>query len=404
MLGTRAGAALLLKRRRTKGTRVATTDRDDTAGAGAGLAERLTAFFGESGYARTEPPVLQPAGIFLDLSGEDIRRRMFVTSDADGAEWALRPEYTIPVARAFLAGGEPRLPAHLSYCGPVFRLRAGEPGEFVQAGIESFGRADSEAADAEVLSLAVEAVVGAGLERPEIRLGDVSLFTALIGALKLPAARVRKLKQAFAQGKLDAASIESLANGQAVIGEHAGLLKTLHGQDPLAARAFVEDLLKIAGISAVGGRTAGEIAERFLVQAAAEADGGIPAELQALLARYAAIAGDPDAASAQLRALAAEAKLDLSEALDSFDSRTGFIAARGVDVTTLAFSAAFGRNLDYYTGAVFEIRDARAADQRPIVGGGRYDRLLQTLGAPSAIPAVGCSIWIDRLAASCGRR
>ena len=72
-------------------------------------------------------------------------------------------------------------------------------------------------------------------------------------------------------------------------------------------------------------------------------------------------------------------------------------------MTTLAFSAAFGRNLDYYTGAVFEIRDARAAEQRPIVGGGRYDRLLQTLGAPFPIPAVGCSIWIDRLAASCAR-
>ena len=91
---------------------------------------------------------------------------MFVTSDADGAEWALRPEYTIPVARAFLAGGEPRLPANLCYCGPVFRLRAGEPGEFVQAGIESFGRADREAADAEVLALAVEAVTARAWSGP----------------------------------------------------------------------------------------------------------------------------------------------------------------------------------------------------------------------------------------------
>lgn len=379
-----------------------TTLADPNTGADA-LAESVAAFLAHAGYARTEPPVLQPVDIFLDLSGEDMRRRMFVTSDFDGTEYALRPEYTIPVARAFLGGqdGGGVMPASLSYCGPVFRLRSGEPGEFLQAGIESFGRTDREAADAEVLALAVEAVTTAGLERPEIRLGDVSLFTALIDALRLPAARVRKLKRAFAQGRLDAASIADLSNGHAATGEHAGLLQALQGQDPLAARAFVEDLLKIAGISAVGGRTAGEIAERFLVQAAAEADGGIPEEVQAILGRYAVVSGDPDAAAAELRVLAAEAGLDLGAALDSFESRTGFIAARGVDVTTLRFSAAFGRNLDYYTGAVFEIRDARRPE-RPLVGGGRYDGLLQRLGSPVPVPAVGCSIWIDRLAESRG--
>lgn len=387
---------LLKRRRRWKGNERVTSLPDQTLSADQ-LAEGIAARFVAAGYARTEPAVLQPVEVFLDLSGEDMRRRMFVTTDFDGTEYALRPEYTIPVARAFLAGSASHLPASLSYGGPVFRLRAGEPGEFRQAGIESFGRPDAEAADAEVLALAVEAVTGAGLDQPEIRLGDVGLFTALIDALALPAARVRKLKRAFAQGRLDAATIAALSNGEAASGEHAGLLQALQGQDPLAARAFVEDLLKIAGISAVGGRTAGEIAERFLVQAAADADGGIPGEVQAVLARYAAIGGDPDAAAAELRALAAEARLDLGAALDGFESRTGFIAARGIDVTTLRFSASFGRNLDYYTGAVFEIRDARAPE-KPIVGGGRYDGLLQRLGAPAPIPAVGCSIWLDRLA------
>ena len=76
------------------GTRVARTVQD--------LAERLLGSFAGAGYARIEPDVLQPADVFLDLSGEDIRSRMFVTSDAEGREWALRPEFTIPVARAWL--------------------------------------------------------------------------------------------------------------------------------------------------------------------------------------------------------------------------------------------------------------------------------------------------------------
>ena len=251
-------------------------------GAGIDRGEAILSLFAEAGYARTEPAILQPVDVFIDLSGEDIRRRMFVTTDADGHEWALRPEFTIPVARAWLARGAGD-PVSFSYCGPVFRLRAGEVGEFVQAGIESFGRADREAADAEVLGLALDAVGSAGLADPDIRLGDVGLFTALLEALSLPPARVRKLKRAYAQGQLDAETIDRLANGHDAPGAHAGVLQALQGQDPAAARAFVEDILNIAGIASVGGRTAGEIAERFLNQATADADGGIPDEICALL-------------------------------------------------------------------------------------------------------------------------
>ena len=71
--------------------------------------DALIALFEREGYARLEPPVLQPADIFIDLSGEDIRRRMFVTQDAAGRELCLRPEYTIPVCRWHLdrAGAAP---------------------------------------------------------------------------------------------------------------------------------------------------------------------------------------------------------------------------------------------------------------------------------------------------------
>ena len=99
MCGSRAGAALLLKRRRTKGTRVATTDRDHTAGAGASLAERLTAFFADAGYARTEPPRCSRPASSSICPARTSAAACSSTSDADGAEWALRPEYTIPVAR-----------------------------------------------------------------------------------------------------------------------------------------------------------------------------------------------------------------------------------------------------------------------------------------------------------------
>ncbi|KPH82554.1 ATP phosphoribosyltransferase regulatory subunit [Bosea vaviloviae] len=357
--------------------------------------ETVIALFAREGYARAEPAILQPADVFLDLSGEDIRRRIFMTQDSEGRDWCLRPEYTIPVALDHIASGSSE-PAAYAYAGPVFRMRSGEPGEFAQAGIESFGRDDFAATDAEIMALTVEATAALGLAQPKILMGDVALLGALLDGLSVPAGARRRLMRAVVQGK-GAQAVDALdpptPEGETA---HAGLLKALEGQDPKAAKAFVEDVLSIAGISTVGGRSAGDIAERFLARAA-ERENPVNGDVKALLAQVLAITGDPDTASAALRALADQASLDLGRELDAFDERTGFLAVRGVDVSAIGFQAAFARNLDYYTGFIFELHDAARSDGKPVAGGGRYDQVLGRLGAAAPIPAVGASIWLERL-------
>ena len=175
--------------------------------------------------------------------------------------------------------------------------------------------------------------------------------------------------------------------------------QALERADHAGARALVEDLLAIAGISAVGGRSAGEIADRFLDQAALRSGANVAPEKRAVLQEFLAVRGDPDSASRQLRKLAKAAKLDIVDALDSLDSRTGFMAARGMNIDEFEFAAAFVRDLDYYTGFVFEAVDASHTGARPAIGGGRYDGLARRLGAARDIPAVGAAIWIDRLGA-----
>jgi ATP phosphoribosyltransferase regulatory subunit len=66
-------------------------------------AEALVASYERAGYVRVAPAMLQPAEPFLDLSGEDIRRRMYLTTAPDGRELCLRPDLTIPVSRDYLA-------------------------------------------------------------------------------------------------------------------------------------------------------------------------------------------------------------------------------------------------------------------------------------------------------------
>ena len=366
-------------------------------------AEALVASYERAGYARVAPDILQPADPFLDLSGEDIRKRMFLTTAPDGRELCLRPDLTIPVSCDYLASARNGSPAAFSYLGRIFRHQAGGPSEVMQAGIESFGRSDIAATDAEMLALGLEATGHYGVGAPDMRIGDVGLFAALIAALDLAPAWKRRLIKDFNRKTSLALDLERLslkaANDKP---EYHGVLAALAGSDPKAAHALVTDLLSIAGITAVGGRTVGEIADRFLEQAAFGAGPGLPQEMRKLIERFLGIAGDPDEALVKLRSFATDANIALTPALDLFESRTGFLAARGIDVSRIRFDTAFGRGVDYYTGFVFELHDPKQTTGGALVAGGRYDGLLTRLGAREPIPAVGFAAWIERLAASGG--
>ena len=360
-------------------------------------ADALLLPFAQAGYLRAEPAILQPAEPFLDLSGEDIRKSLYLTTDAGGEELCLRPDLTIPVARDYLASSRAGQPAGFSYLGPVFRYRGGQPSEFLQAGIESFGRQDRAAADAEMLGLALEAIAAFGVGEVEIRTGDVALFIALIDALDLYPVWRRRLIKDFNRKINLAQDIErlTLATGPGH-NEYEGVLAALAGSDRKAALALVTDLMSIAGTTNVGGRTVAEIADRFLEQSTLKS-GALPRDALGLIKRFMAIEGDPGYAISQLRALASDARLDITAAIDQFEKRVGFMAARGIDIQRTRFSTSFGRGLDYYTGFEFELH-AKGNGAEPLVAGGRYDGLLTQLGSAAPIPAVGFSVWVETLA------
>jgi ATP phosphoribosyltransferase regulatory subunit len=363
-------------------------------------ADLLVTAYSRAGYARVAPAILQPAEPFLDLSGEDMRRHMYLVTDSGGREFCLRPDLTIPVARDYLASAAAAQPAGFCYLGPVFRDRGEGSGEFLQAGIESFGRADTAAADAEALALGIEATAHYGMAAPDIVTGDVALFAALIAALDLAPAWKRRLLKDFNRKATLAHDLERLTLAtRNARSEYQGVLAALANANPKAAQALVTDLLSIAGKSAVGGRSIGEIADRFVEQAELGASSALPAETRSLIERFLAITGTPGDAAAALRTLAAEARISLGPALDLFESRSKFMAARGVDVARIRFATAFGRGVDYYTGFVFELHDPARRVDGQLVAGGRYDGLLTRLGSEQPVPAVGLAVWIERLAA-----
>jgi ATP phosphoribosyltransferase regulatory subunit len=371
-----------------------TTAASFAATASAGWADALLLSFAQAGYLRAEPSILQPAEPFLDLSGEDIRKSLYLTTDASGEELCLRPDLTIPVARDYLASPGAGKPAGFSYLGPVFRHRGSRASEFLQAGVESFGRQDRAAADAEMLALALEATAAFGVSDVEVRTGDVALFNALIDALGLYPVWRRRLLKDFNRKVSLTDDIERLTLGTSR-NEYEGVLAALAGSDRKAALALVTDLMSIAGASTLGGRKASEIADRFLEQSTLKA-GALPRDAVAIIKRFLAISGDPGDAVMQLRALAGDAGLDITAAIDLLESRVGFMAARGIEIGKTRFSTSFGRGLDYYTGFEFELH-GKDSGVEPLVAGGRYDGLMTQLGAAHPIPAVGFSVWVEAL-------
>lgn len=355
-------------------------------------AEQLLAgLFSAAGAEKVEPPVLQPADAFLDLLGHEVLSRTYFTTDAEGRELCLRPDFTIPVAQRHIARAD-GAPGFYAYCGPIFRRRADRPaGEFVQAGLESFGRPDVAAADADLLGLALESARALGLAAPRVDLGDPGLFAAFIAALDLPEAWARRLKRHFGRAEGLADDLHALTAPR----PPAIALPPALAADPATARATVEGLIRLGGAAEIAGRSVVDIAERLVEQAALAS--GIPEAKISLLRRYLAIEGEPRRAHDALVVLAREGGLALEGPLATMAERLDRMQAKGVDLPAAQFSAAFGRSLDYYTGMVFEIRDPAHAEAGPAIGGGRYDRLLALLGAHEPVLAVGFSVWLERL-------
>ena len=355
------------------------------------VAEPILALFAGRGYANEEPSVLQPAEIFLDRSGEEIRRRTFTLMDPSGRELALRPDLTIPICRHAVLSGA-RYPARICHHGLVFRHQPGEPHrptQFFQADAELLGLEDRAAGDTEILSLAVEALRVCGLKDFSLRIGDLALFSALVDALQLPPQWRSRLKRHFWRPGY----VESLLYW---LGHGDGRAK-LPGTRPQ-----IEALLDAQADAPLAGRTREEIVTRALDRAAEAARLHLDSKIADAVAALLDISGPAGEALAKVRGLLKTIDINLDSQLSAMEARLATLKSLGVDPARVQFTAHFGRNMEYYTGFVFELwaRDKEGPVQ--VAGGGRYDSMMEMLGAKKPVTAIGCAIRTERLLAALG--
>lgn len=334
-------------------------------------AASLRARFEAAGAVPVEPPILQPAETLLDLYGEDIRARAYVTSDPLRGEQMLRPDFTVPVVQMHMAGGAE--PARYTYAGEVFRRQEEDTtraNEYVQVGFEVFDRTDPAAADAEVFALLAQSLAHVPTRAVT---GDIGVLMAAVEGLRTTDTRKDALRRHIWRPR-----------------RFRGLLDTFAGRvAPGPARRSLLAGQVVPPAPHVGKRSAAEVDARIAALRADAATPPISAREVDLIEGLLDVAAPLPEALERLEDLCVDLPA-IATAVDRVAARRDALVALGVDVATLGFEAGYGRtSMEYYDGFVFGFRSELRPDLPPLATGGRYDALTRRLGQGAEIPAVG---------------
>jgi ATP phosphoribosyltransferase regulatory subunit len=358
----------------------------------------IMAVFERAGFDQIAPDIIQPADIFLERSGEDIRARTFVFNDPAGNELCLRPDLTVPACRYHLSHAkQPEIESKYCYLGPAFRFpdELLSPQEFTQAGLEWFGDKADIAAEARVIKLAVSALEATGLSGLKVSLGDLGLFNALLDDMPMPERWRRRLRHQFWRPAAFRSLLETFAkparNQRSSISEN---IDALDGRDAVAETG---KLLAAKDLNLVTQRSVEDIASRLVEKLADRSEQSLARDMVNAIESYLQISGPLTEVAGRIAKISNTPKF--AEAIAQFEKRIAALEDQGLNPRRFHFSADFGRELEYYTGLVFQIEVEARNAPLSVAGGGRYDGLLQDLGAANPIPAVGCAIHTDRLLA-----
>ncbi len=368
-------------------------------------AQVVMSVFTKAGHEAVAPAVIQPAGVFLDCVGEALRARTYVFTDPDGAELCLRPDITVPTCRLHIARHtDPATQAKYCYNGSAFRFQPQgasdvHPREFRQAGVERFGDANKEAAEAETIALIIRSIEAAGLKSWSLRLGDLGLFRSVLKACALPSRWEKRLGEAFWRPDSFRAELLRLTSAPAASAAKLpdALVKVLDPKNRDASEAAAAAYLDANAIEWIGTRSVSEMTEHLIEQVADLNAKPLDAVAAKLIESYVAVSAPATQAGEKITGILKGTKGGTGAALDAYDRRLALLANAGIDLNRVTFSAEFGRNLEYYTGLVFEVTAPGFASDSPIAGGGRYDALMRAAGANCDVPAVGAAIHTERL-------
>jgi len=340
------------------------------------LSEQIIKTFKSSGFVFSEPDVLLDSEYIIQRSGENFKRSMLTFENEDGKLMCLRPDLTVASCIKFL---EKKSKSKIYYSGQAYRSTDKKSSDLIsdQLGIEILGSKNQLQDDFKVIKTILNSAEKIKSKKIHIKVGDIGLFKKLINSLEMPERWKLRLIRHFWRPKY-----------------FEELLERLERNSDIDSVAFDSDKKRFYEMKTmdqdkvIAGRSVAEILKRFNKKIKDPRSFSEGKQIVKIIRTF-------------LKINCKLSKLD--EKLLNFSKNNNLkknIFKEFKSIQNLKklnqkviFITNFGRNIEYYTGVVFEIFSGK----KEIARGGRYDDLLKSLGAKKNIPAVGAAINLKNI-------
>ena len=353
--------------------------------------------FENYGYAQVQTPLFESFALLSAQSGEEIRHKMFTFVGSDRVDYALRPEMTAPVCRLIANGHLEHLPYphKLYYIGQCVRQEPTTDGaevkrEFRQAGVELIGPA-SAAADAEIIAIPVRILEKLNISHAKLKIGNTGIFREIFKQVSLDTQDHGEI--IWDLDYLTRLRAEARFWDLETLRDALHTLRRTQGTDYKG-----EHKIEASAVQELTNSNASAVAEKLPVIAEEtyktswQRAFNISEEIAECCIEVSKISGDKDTVmttwQTHLDTIAPAARqelLALCECLENYN------------ITDFEINLGITRGFDFYTGTVFQIE--LPDTHRPLCGGGRYDKLIESFGG-TPTPGAGFAFQFDALVAA----
>ena len=341
------------------------------------FSDRILKTVKSNGFKYIELPSVIEANHIVQRSGESFRKFIFSFTDQGGNELCLRPDLTIVSCLRYLENNL-KGKEKIFYNGQAYRKSENKKDSIVrnQVGFEIIGSRNEKNDDKEIINTSLKSLKNFNYSSGEITIGNVEIFNLLISKLDIPKRWKLRLSRHFWR--------EDYFND---------LLKRLETNSDVDPTIVEIDkkryfrMLKDDQSTIIANRTINEILSRFDKKIKDPRRPSKGRNISKIIKEFLKIKCPINNAAKVLNKFFKKYKINLL-----VDQRYFPISKNKINKLNVTFSAAFGRQLEYYTGMVFKIDIKSKSKIINCCNGGRYDKLISDLGSKKQTPAVGAAL------------
>ncbi len=344
------------------------------------LSNKILRSVQSKGFKYIELPSVIETSHIVQRSGESFRKFIFSFRDQTGNELCLRPDLTIASCLRYLENNL-KGKEKIFYSGQAYRKSQNKKDSIIrnQVGFEIIGSKDEKNDDKEIINTSLKSLKDLKYSTGTLTIGNVEIFNLLISKLDIPKRWKLRLTRHFWREEYFSDLLKRLETNSDV--------------DPTIVEVDKKRYLKMLKddqSSIVAGRTLKEILERFdnKIKDPRRANRG--SNTSKIIKEFLKIKCPINKAARMLNKFFKKHKINLF-----VDQKYFPISKNKISKLNVVFSAAFGRQLEYYTGIVFKIDIKSKSKIVNCCNGGRYDKLISDLGSKKKVPAVGAALNLN---------